>query len=478
MESFDPFYEWLGRPPGRTPENHYELLGLERFEADLDLISSSADTLRAKIRKIRPGKHLADWQRILDRVEAAKICLSDPIAKAAYDESIDTASHSLHVSGHVVVTDSTLGEEVFVDSPSEENSPGFDDFQEVAAKQAVPQFVEAPPVVDSSEASEPEVPADPPFVVIQSRERGRSLRQMAICFFGGLTAVLATAVVLVLLKHWQGEQVAVDPEQPSISATPSDETKTPDPSAAPTPPTPPLATNDPDEKPASVSYPVSPTMPGREEPPPASPPADPPKQPSPQTAPDPPTPPSAEPSPAPPIDPARQQVFHRAIGEARSALAARNLGAVSGHLTEATAAAQTEQEVAEADQLEALHAYVDAFWDSLRQQIPKLETGSELRVGQMMVIVVEAGQSDLVLRVSGQNRRFSVNDMPHGLAAALAEQLFSKSPNAKVLRASFLIAEPKGDANRARQLLEEASQGGEEVDELVAELNRKKQETE
>ena len=470
MESFDPFYEWLGRPTGRTPENHYELLGLERFEGDLDLISNSADTLRAKIRKIRPGKHLADWQRLLDRVEAAKICLSDPIAKAAYDESIDTTSHTLHVSSHAVVTDSSFEEEVFVDSPSAENS--------AEADEPTPQFIEAPPVVDPGETSELVEPAEPPLVVIQPRERGRSLRQMTVCFFGGLSAVLAVAIVLIILKHWQGEQVTVGPEQPPSAVSPSEAPETPDTPALPTSPP---ATDDPDVEPPAISRPPSPSPPETKEPPsPVSVPAEPPKQPAVQTVPASPAPPPTAPVAPPenPIDPGKQQVFQRAIGAARSALAARQLEIASTHLSQAKTAAQTEQEVVEADQVEALRAYVEAFWDSLRRQIPKLESGSELRVGQMMVIVVEAGQSDVVLRVSGQNRRFSVNEMPHALAAALAEQLFSKSSNAKVLRASFLIAEPKGDANRARQLLQEASQGGEEVDELMAELSRKKQETE
>ena len=62
--------------------------------------------------------------------------------------------------------------------------------------------------------------------------------------------------------------------------------------------------------------------------------------------------------------------------------------------------------------------------------------------------------------------------MPHVLAAAMAEQLFSKSSNANALRAAFLIAEPDGRDEKARHLLQEASRGGAEAGELLAELNR------
>ena len=33
-EAFDPYYRWLGIPPGEQPPDHYRLLGIERFEAD------------------------------------------------------------------------------------------------------------------------------------------------------------------------------------------------------------------------------------------------------------------------------------------------------------------------------------------------------------------------------------------------------------------------------------------------------------
>ena len=30
---FDPYYRWLGIPPGEQPPNHYRLLGVQLFEA-------------------------------------------------------------------------------------------------------------------------------------------------------------------------------------------------------------------------------------------------------------------------------------------------------------------------------------------------------------------------------------------------------------------------------------------------------------
>lgn len=88
QESFDPYVVWLGFPPGQTPKNYYELFGLPLFETDLEKITRAADTLRGQVRQIRPGAYLAQWQQLLDQLNAAKRCLLDPVAKSAYDASL------------------------------------------------------------------------------------------------------------------------------------------------------------------------------------------------------------------------------------------------------------------------------------------------------------------------------------------------------------------------------------------------------
>jgi hypothetical protein len=172
------------------------------------------------------------------------------------------------------------------------------------------------------------------------------------------------------------------------------------------------------------------------------------------------------------VDPARQQAFRRAADAVRSALGARDLTVATTQLNEAVSLAQTDDDRAEADRLEVLQAHVDAFWGSMRELVPRLESGSELQLAETIVIVVEAESDYLVIRAAGQNHRYSIDGMPRRLADALAQQIFSKSSNAKALRAAFLISDPDGDAEQARRLLQEASQGGAQVDELLEELNR------
>jgi hypothetical protein len=84
---FNPYQEWLGLETSEPPD-HYELLRISRFEAQPQVISAAAAAQMAKIRGIRPGARVADWQRMLDELAAAKNCLYNPASKARYDEEL------------------------------------------------------------------------------------------------------------------------------------------------------------------------------------------------------------------------------------------------------------------------------------------------------------------------------------------------------------------------------------------------------
>ena len=73
-DTFDPYFEWLGIEGGRRPPDHYRLLGLKQFESDPELIARAADAALAKVRRVRPGAHLAEWSQLLDRISLTKAC--------------------------------------------------------------------------------------------------------------------------------------------------------------------------------------------------------------------------------------------------------------------------------------------------------------------------------------------------------------------------------------------------------------------
>jgi serine/threonine protein kinase len=84
-DPFDPYYQWLGIPPKDQPPNHYRLLGIERFEANPDVIQHAADQRMAHLRALQTGRHSALSQQLLNEVAAARVCLLRPQKKADYD---------------------------------------------------------------------------------------------------------------------------------------------------------------------------------------------------------------------------------------------------------------------------------------------------------------------------------------------------------------------------------------------------------
>jgi len=88
MATFDPYRKRLGIPPAEQPPNQYRLLGIGLFESDPDVISNAADRQMVHVRTYQSGKHSAVSQRILNELAAARICLLDPVKKAAYDEQL------------------------------------------------------------------------------------------------------------------------------------------------------------------------------------------------------------------------------------------------------------------------------------------------------------------------------------------------------------------------------------------------------
>lgn len=88
MSEFNPYQEWLGLAAEKGSPNYYELLGLENGESDLERIAVAGDRTATRVRSHRPGPHARQWSQLLDEIFAAKSCLLDPPAKAAYDQRL------------------------------------------------------------------------------------------------------------------------------------------------------------------------------------------------------------------------------------------------------------------------------------------------------------------------------------------------------------------------------------------------------
>ncbi len=87
-EPFDPYVEWLGLRAASRPLSYYQLLSLDDFEDDPQRIVTAADAALARVRGVRPGAERAAWQKLLDELLLAKLCLLDPARKLQLDEQL------------------------------------------------------------------------------------------------------------------------------------------------------------------------------------------------------------------------------------------------------------------------------------------------------------------------------------------------------------------------------------------------------
>jgi hypothetical protein len=78
---------WLGLPPGPWPPNHYELLGLARGAGDLADIENR---VLERMERLRPHQllHPELVTEGMNRLAQALVCLTDPVARSAYDREL------------------------------------------------------------------------------------------------------------------------------------------------------------------------------------------------------------------------------------------------------------------------------------------------------------------------------------------------------------------------------------------------------
>ncbi len=95
-DSFDPYYIWLGIPPEDQPPHHYRLLGIELFEANLEVIEGAANRQMAYLQELSAGDdHVDKAQQLLGELSRARVCLLNQEKKKAYDKKLRAGFDSL-----------------------------------------------------------------------------------------------------------------------------------------------------------------------------------------------------------------------------------------------------------------------------------------------------------------------------------------------------------------------------------------------
>ncbi|MFC1758821.1 PA14 domain-containing protein [Planctomycetota bacterium] len=85
---FNPYAVWLGIDSQNQHPNYYQLLGLNDFESDPELIRDAAGQRMARIKVFATGPHSCESQQLLNEIARAKVDLLDVSVKNRYDAEL------------------------------------------------------------------------------------------------------------------------------------------------------------------------------------------------------------------------------------------------------------------------------------------------------------------------------------------------------------------------------------------------------
>lgn len=88
MADFDPYHKWLGIPPRDQPPHHYRLLGIELYEGDPEVVEAATERHVTYLQSVATGPQVAESQRLLNEIAAARRCLLNPKQKELYDKGL------------------------------------------------------------------------------------------------------------------------------------------------------------------------------------------------------------------------------------------------------------------------------------------------------------------------------------------------------------------------------------------------------
>lgn len=180
MATFDPYHKWLGIPPAEQPANHYRLLGLTLFESDPDVIDVATDQRVAYLRQCATGQHIAESQKLLNEIAAARLCLLKAQKKREYDQRLR---------------------------------------QSLAAAQVPAQSTASAPVMMPGESPSDERPDAVKAAVVQSPKRGervaRKNSSSAPVAFTGKRIAVASGLLVVVVLGFVLTRGGSDPDKPT-----------------------------------------------------------------------------------------------------------------------------------------------------------------------------------------------------------------------------------------------------------------------
>ncbi len=481
--------------------NHYELLGLSEFESDSATISAAAERRIAEVFRLQAAPRLALWQRILSELADAKSTLCDPAEKNKYDAllrrelALRRSASAQQLTGSspsagrnilppsaarlnplppvVTTTDrppATAAQMPEVDpmAPVTLPSPATVDpmapvvtdviapisaaacVQGQAAAEPLPPNYMAASAVDEGVLA----PSLPPRAAIALSARRRQKQQSilgAVCLLllgAGAAAGVGYATGLLRLDrdrevsqaNHTGErdgesgktERAEGDRQHNAAADSNTNNTQPNVNRLPA-----ANGNDDDARMPETKINTATTQPATVVTPDSNPPPD-----------------------TIPTDPAKSRRLTLELANIRLALGKREWDAARKHLDESRQLVTTPDDQAMVDAMARVQEHVAGFWQAVGEGIKGVDQTGELQVGSTFVSIVETGPDHILIRAAGENRRYTMKQLPSGLAMALANRWFDTKPDNDVLRGAVPVRGPQRRCGRGKTPVDTGRQPG------------------
>lgn len=175
--------------------------------------------------------------------------------------------------------------------------------------------------------------------------------------------------------------------------------------------------------------------------------------------------PAVTPAEAAAVKPEEVATLAKTLKAAHAAILNGRYEAAEAELNKVEPLPKRPEDHAKYERLTLLAGYAKNFQAALKKAVAGLHPGDEIQVGSSTVVgFVSAAKDSITLRVTGTNRTYALENLPAGLAVAIAERWLNKDDPATLAMKGAYVASLKDlDEERkakAREWLEEASKKG------------------
>jgi len=195
---------------------------------------------------------------------------------------------------------------------------------------------------------------------------------------------------------------------------------------------------------------------------------------APTPAPEPPTPAVAVPAapPAPRVTLDQIQSLVKSLETAKVAIAEHNFALADAELANAQSLAALPKHKEAVARLKEVGGYVRQFRAAVAGAVAGMKGGETFKVGNSTQVAFVEGFSDkVILRIAGMNRTYPFNDMPPGLAVAIADfKLPQPAAATRVVKGAYLLLHKRADSEtqeKGAALWQEAQAAGANVGHLM-----------